>query len=143
MRRSYETQIDLDNEKSICKRIEAACGMHLRKMSIKYSLDFIGFRNGKAVAVIEVKKRHNSYSRYPTLILSLAKYNRGVEFYRVNDLKFIFCVQFEDGYFFYEYQNEDKFDVQIGGRTDRNDAEDIEPVVHIPIVRMKKLCDVK
>ena len=143
MRQIYETRSDLDNEKSICKRIEAACGLRLKKLSIKYNLDFIGFRNGKAVAVIEVKKRHNSYSRYPTLILSLAKYNRGVEFYRVNDLKFIFCVQFEDGYFFYEYQNEDKFNVQIGGRTDRNDAEDIEPVVHIPIVRMKKLCDVK
>tara|TARA_R110000823_G_C15652175_1_gene471096 strand:- start:1 stop:432 length:432 start_codon:yes stop_codon:yes gene_type:complete len=143
MRQIYETRSDLDNEKSICKMIEAACGLRLKKLSIKYNLDFIGFRNGKAVAVIEVKKRHNSYSRYPTLILSLAKYNRGVEFYRVNDLKFIFCVQFEDGYFFYEYQNEDKFDVQIGGRTDRNDAEDIEPVVHIPIVRMKKLCDVK
>ena len=142
MRQIYETRSDLDNEKSICKTIEAACGLRLKKLSIKYNLDFIGFRNGKAVAVIEVKKRHNSYSRYPTLILSLAKYNRGVEFYRVNDLKFIFCVQFEDGYFFYEYQNEDRFDVQIGGRTDRNDVEDIEPVMHIPIVRMKKLCDV-
>jgi len=143
MRRSYETQIDLDNEKSICEKIETACGMHLRKMSIKYSLDFIGFRNGKAVAVIEVKKRHNRYSKYPTVILSLAKWNRGVEFHRVNDLKFIFCVQFDDGYFFYEYQNDDKFNVEIGGRRDRNDDQDIEPVMHIPIVRMKKLCDVK
>ena len=43
MRQIYETQIDLDNEKSIRKTIETACGMHLRKMSIKYSLDFIGF----------------------------------------------------------------------------------------------------
>ena len=143
MRQIYETRIDLDNEKSICKTIEAACGLRLKKLSIKYNLDFIGFRNGKAVAVIEVKKRHNRYSKYPTVILSLAKYNRGVEFYQINDLKFIFCVQFEDGYFFYEYQNEDRFDVQIGGRTDRNDDQDIEPVMHIPIVRMKKLCDVK
>jgi len=143
MRQIYETQIDLDNEKSIRKTIETACGMHLRKMSIKYSLDFIGFRNGKAVAVIEVKKRHNRYSKYKTVILSLAKWNRGVEFHRVNDLKFIFCVQFDDGYFFYEYQNDDKFNVEIGGRRDRNDDQDIEPVIHIPIVRMKKLCDVK
>lgn len=139
MRQIYETSLDLENEKSIAEVIEDACDLSLRKLSMKYFLDFIAFRNGKAVAVVEVKKRHNNHDTYPTLILSLAKYNRGVEFYRVNGLKFIFAVQFDDGCFFYEYQDGDKFQVELGGRFDRSDAEDIEPVVHIPILRMKKI----
>jgi hypothetical protein len=106
---------------------------------MKYFVDFMGVRNGKVVAVIEVKRRNNEYKRYPTLILSLAKFNHGAEFYMVNGLKFIFAVQFDDGCYFYEYQNGDKFPVGFGGRTDRGDVEDIEPVVHIPIERMERL----
>ena len=139
MRKIYETQNDLSNEKSIAEVIQSVCNLSLRKLSMKYFLDFIAFRNKKAVAVVEVKKRNNNHDTYPTLILSLAKYNRGVEFFRVNGLKFIFAVQFNDGCFFYEYEDGDRFAVELGGRIDRKDAEDIEPVIHIPINRMKKL----
>ena len=139
MRQIYETQRDLDNEKSISGVIESVCNLSLKKMSMKYFVDFIALRNGKAVAVVEVKKRGNRHDAYPTLILSLAKYNRGVEFFKTNGLKFIFAVQFEDGCFFYEYEDADRFAVELGGRFDRNDAEDIEPVIHIPISRMKRL----
>lgn len=139
MRKIYETQYDLDNEKSISEVIQSVCNLSLRKLSMKYFIDFIAFRNKKAVAVVEVKKRNNNHDTYPTLILSLAKYNRGVEFFRVNGLKFIFAVQFNDGCFFYEYKDGDRFAIELGGRIDRKDAEDIEPVIHIPINRMKKL----
>lgn len=139
MRKIYETQYDLDNEKSISEVIQSVCNLSLRKLSMKYFIDFIAFRNKKAVAVVEVKKRNNNHDTYPTLILSLAKYNRGVEFFKVNGLKFIFAVQFNDGCFFYKYKDGDRFAIELGGRTDRKDAEDIEPVIHIPINRMKKL----
>ena len=139
MRKIYETQYDLDNEKSISEVIQSVCNLSLRKLSMKYFIDFIAFRNKKAVAVVEVKKRNNNHDTYPTLILSLAKYNRGVEFFKVNGLKFIFAVQFNDGCFFYKYKDGDRFAIELGGRIDRKDAEDIEPVIHIPINRMKKL----
>jgi len=139
LRKIYETQYDLDNEKSISEVIQSVCNLSLRKLSMKYFIDFIAFRNKKAVAVVEVKKRNNNHDTYPTLILSLAKYNRGVEFFKVNGLKFIFAVQFNDGCFFYKYKDGDRFAIELGGRTDRKDAEDIEPVIHIPINRMKKL----
>ena len=139
MRKIYETQYDLDNEKSISEVIQSVCNLSLRKLSMKYFIDFIAFRNKKAVAVVEVKKRNNNHDTYPTLILSLAKYNRGAEFYRVNGLKFIFAVQFTDGCFFYTHNDAARFAIALGGRTDRKDAEDIEPVIHIPINRMKKL----
>ena len=141
MRQIYETQSDLENEKSISQVIENLCNLSLRKLSMKCFIDFIAFRNKKAVAVVEVKKRNNNHDTYPTLILSLAKYNRGAEFYRVNGLKFIFAVQFTDGCFFYEYRDDDRFEVELGGRTDRKDTEDIEPVIHIPINRMKSLAN--
>tara|TARA_R110000803_G_scaffold209698_1_gene279845 strand:+ start:69 stop:488 length:420 start_codon:yes stop_codon:yes gene_type:complete len=139
LRKIYETQYDLDNEKSISEVIQSVCNLSLRKLSMKYFIDFIAFRNKKAVAVVEVKKRNNNHDTYPTLILSLAKYNRGVEFFKVNGLKFIFAVQFNDGCFFYKYKDGDRFAIELGGRIDRKDAEDIEPVIHIPINRMKKL----
>lgn len=136
----YESAEDLKNERSVAKKIATTYGLDLKKMHMKYSIDYMAFdKSGEAVAVIEVKRRKNKYKKYQSVILSLAKYNRGVEYDRANDLQFIFAVEFDDGCYIYEYQPGDLFRIQLGGRTDRNDKQDIEPVIHIPINRMNRL----
>ena len=48
---------------------------------------------------------------------------------------FLFAVQFNDGLYIHHGTHATLRHLQItfGGRTDRNDPEDIEPVVHIPV----------
>lgn len=136
----YETQKDLAHEKYVAKKIATAYGLRLQKMHKKLSIDFMAFnKSGLAVAVIEVKRRHSRHNKYPTIILSLMKFNRGVEFYRSNNLNFIFVVEFDDGIYAYQYLPDDIFKISFGGRTDRGDSQDMEPVIQIPINKMEKI----
>lgn len=137
----YESNEDLKNEKIIAETISNVFGMKLKKLHKKFAIDFMAFDlNGdNAVAVIEVKRRKNNHNKYSSVILSLTKFNRGIEFYQANDLAFIFVVQFDDGIFVYEYSPNDLLMIVFGGRTDRNDEQDFEPVVQIPINKMERL----
>ena len=145
----YETAKDLKHEKEIAKKIEEALSWRLHKLSKAYFLDFIAFskypKTMGLVAFIEVRKRNNHTNKYPTVILSLNKYLKGVFYAKTLGVKFLFVVQFHDGCFAYTYAEDADFEykalehIQIGGRTDRNDPQDVEPVIHIPIDKFKPI----
>ena len=137
----YETGKDLENEKIVADEIALAFDMILKKMHYKMAIDYMAFDalDIHALAVIEIKRRQVCSTKYQSVILSLAKFNKGIEFYKNNDLSFIFAVKFDDGIFTYEYSPDDFFMIVFGGRKDRNDPQDIEPVVHIPLHRMIKI----
>jgi hypothetical protein len=145
----YETEHDLKLEQAIANRIEQGFAWKLRKLSRKYYLDFMAFsktarwNEWKAVATIEVKRRNHPIHRYATVILSLAKYLKGVEYHDKLGLDFYFIVQFDNGCFKYKYHNGDgsRLQITMGGRTDRNDPADIEPVIHIPVDTMTPLLE--
>jgi len=136
----YETQKDLAHEKDVAKKIATTYGLDLHKLHMKHALDFMAFdKSGRAVAVFEIKRRHRNSYDSPYVILSLTKYNRGLEYDRINHLNFVFAVDFDDGLFVYENKHGDSFKIIFSGRTDRNDKQDLEPVVEIPISRMEKI----
>ena len=139
----YESKSDLAVERSLAARIQNNFSWSLKKLSRRYELDFIAFAGKKAVAFIEVKRRHNPVHHYETIILSLAKYIKGAQYQKTTGLKFLFIVEFDDGCFQYTYNENDgkDFKITMGGRTDRNDPEDIEPVIHIPVSKMTPLFD--
>ena len=61
----YESAEDLKNERSVAKKIATTYGLDLKKMHMKYSIDYMAFdKSGEAVAVIEVKRRKNKYKKY-------------------------------------------------------------------------------
>lgn len=137
MRPLYETDKDFENEKRIKRQIEQEKEWKLTKLPKRYYLDFFAFtpRFGQLIAVLEVKRRHNTHDKYPDVILSLAKYMKGAEYADALNVDFLFVVQFNDGLYIHEGGSLTLQHLQItfGGRTDRNDPEDIEPVVHIPV----------
>tara|TARA_R110002110_G_scaffold84817_1_gene220549 strand:- start:537 stop:983 length:447 start_codon:yes stop_codon:yes gene_type:complete len=136
MRPLYETSKDFENEKNIQNVIEEKTSWRLTKLPKRYYLDFLAFNsNGNTEAVIEVKRRHNNHDKYEDVILSLAKYMQGLEYATTLGVAFLFAVEFNDGYYihFSSSDNLKHFKITMGGRRDRQDPEDIEPVVHIPI----------
>ena len=137
MRPLYETDKDFDNEKRIKRQIEQKKEWKLTKLPKRYYLDFFAFtpQFGQLTAVLEVKRRHNTHDKYPDVILSLAKYIKGIEYGDALSVDFLFAVQFNDGLYIHNGTHATLRHLQItfGGRTDRNDPEDIEPVVHIPV----------
>ena len=128
----YESQSDRDAEESIIQYACTKWKSHYHKLPISYNLDYAIIQDGQIKAYIETKRRHNNHDKYPTIFVSMHK----VMTARQLLLPSYFLVGWNDriGY----VSLTDKPDIQtIGGRTDRNDSADIEPMAHFNINRIK------
>lgn len=136
----YESGQDRLNEKGVSERLTEAWGVEFHKMPISYYLDYLVTKNGDAVGVAEVKCRKCRHDQYPTLMLSLAKWNHGIDYVRKNGVSFLVVASYLDGLWRYLYDPEDDFSIKWGGRTAHTrDNADIEPVIHILASKMKKV----
>ena len=132
MRPKYETTTDLRNEFNVASEYAASFGCSVVKMPMQYRIDFaIVDASQNVLAFIEVKRRLNNMNAYSTCILSLSKVMAAIEMRKTTKKNCYFLVAWNDATGIVELT--DKYDVKIGGRKDRNDWQDIEPVVHIPV----------
>ena len=80
-----------------------------------------------------MKCRTNPKDKYPTYMLSLDKWLAGMNMHLFGGLPFVLVVQWSDCIGFLKCVNAIKhITIDMGGRKDRNDSQDIEPVVYIP-----------
>jgi hypothetical protein len=140
MRQQYESQQDLHNEQTVSGVLQQAWKIAVHKLPISYKVDFVAMREGKAKAVIEIKSRKAKHDQYPTLLLSLSKWNHGIDYVKCNGLDFLIVAQYEDGIYYHKYSDDDEFDIRWGGRTSKTrGSADVEPVIHIPTSVMRKV----
>ncbi len=133
----YETQKDVDSERKVMDHITSMFrqGVLYSKLPKAYQVDYGVYdkvRRGRLLMLCEIKTRDINRNTYPDLILSAHKmhalinwHTRGVPtrlLYRVNDGLFSYSVT--------DAAND--LVISEGGRKDRNDWQDIEPVYHIP-----------
>jgi len=104
-----------------------------------YYIDWVFLRNQKPVAIAEVKCRTNPREQYPTLMLSLAKWMHGKQLAKELAVPFLVVIKWTDGIFWHEVTDKSLISHGFGGRTDRNDDQDVEPVVYIPINLFRKI----
>mgnify|MGYP003630902216 CR=1 FL=1 len=133
MRPTYESSQDLRNEQDIILTFTNYFGGHLTpvKMPKQYRLDYCLVYGDVIKAFAEVKKRKNPKDKYETYIISLSKVMTAKSIKRDTGLDALIIVEWEDciGY----TQLDGDWIIKTGGRVDRNDWQDIEPVVHIPV----------
>lgn len=134
MRPRYERPRDLVNERKVAERM-AQRGIELRKLPISYRLDFAMFRDGKLRGFAEVKTRNNRHDTYPTLMISLGKVMAARQLAEVSETRSVLLVQYLDGLYWCNFAS--PFEVAMGGRWDRGDDDDVEPVAHFPIEAFK------
>tara|TARA_Y100001963_G_C6608772_1_gene366047 strand:+ start:313 stop:744 length:432 start_codon:yes stop_codon:yes gene_type:complete len=141
LRTYYENNATLKNESKFKERIMAAWDCDLKKMHYHHIIDFMLTRNRVAKAWVEVKCLNKTRNQYPYTILSLSKFMKGVEYYNVTGLPFIFATRLKDEDMYYRYNPEHpKFEIIWGGRTKQTrDKYDIEPVIQIPMVFFKEI----
>jgi hypothetical protein len=85
--------------------------------------------------VIEVKKRNNTHDKYPTTMVGENKFIKAKEYYD-KGYNILFCFEFTDGLYYYEYCDE-KLEVKIGGRRDR-DRPEFKNYIYIDVKKLKK-----
>jgi hypothetical protein len=141
MRPTYETAADRQNEKRVAQKAAATWGeCWAVKLPKQYRADFAFVDSKEAVlAWCEVKCRTNPHDRYPTYMLSLAKWMEAERMAESSGLPFYLLVEFTDGVYYLRVKKIDGLTVKMGGRTDRGDAQDVEPTIHIPIKHFKPL----
>ena len=128
MRPLYETQEDLDREREAIMALCAKTSSLPIKLPIAAHADYLMSRDGEAKAVAEVKCRKNARLTYDTYMLSKHKYE-GLLSWANYGLTPILLVSWTDAIGYLKLPC--PHDIAIGGRRDRGDAQDIEPVVHI------------
>lgn len=131
-RPTYETKQDVVNEYSVIDKIRMKWNVTARKMPPFYQVDWALMRGTKVHAFVEIKCRKNKRSQYATLMLSLHKWLNGMRLSQETGIPFLLIVRWEDGIYYLKPRFDLKPEVAVGGRTDRDDPDDMEPVVLIP-----------
>lgn len=129
----YETQSDVLRETDFSLIISKKFNCTLSKLPMRYGLDFTAMRDGRAVSFIETKVRTNAVSAYSTYMLSVGKFTHADALTRSTGLPCFLCVMWSDAWGYTPLRANPGFEVAFGGRSDRGDAQDMEPVFLIPM----------
>lgn len=130
----YETQLDKTREAAAIQLAASRWRASPVKLPMQYRIDYALMRDDRIAALAEVKCRDVDASQYPSLMLSLAKWQAGIALAGLLRVPFIIVASYADGARFVKVNELDAAAVTFGfgGRNDRNDEQDMEPVVYIP-----------
>ena len=132
-RQLYENKKSLGIETKFATWIQDIWKCQLNKLPISYALDYLAFRDEEAVSFVELKNRKCNKDTYPTYMISLSKLLKAKDYKRNLGLSSMLCVSWQDQKGWLNLTNLTDFKIGFGGRYDRNDWQDVEPVIYIPI----------
>lgn len=133
-RTQYESDEDRKNERALADFLESLWSCRFDKLPKSYILDFAAVRGGEVVSWHEIKCRKTvPQTRFPTYIVALKKIVAAREYAEATGLPSFLTVEWSDSVGTVEISGSTIFSVAMGGRRDRGDSADIEPLTHIPI----------
>lgn len=135
MRLRYETASDRSAEREVAALIASRWSCTPVKLNDAYQLDYALLRDDKVAAWAEVKCRGKRYSTY---MLSLHKHIAARELSAAARCPALLVVRWPDWVGYLDLSAEPD-SVRMGGRTDRGDWQDIEPVAHFDVTRFRVL----
>jgi len=124
----YETRQDRDNERDVALALSRAWGCEVRQLPRMYPCDLVAYRGGAAKALIEVKRRNITLGQYPTLHIGLGKI-ASLTNLQATGLQVFLVAALDDAILWHRIRP--PYPVVHGGRTDRGDSADQEPVCEI------------
>jgi hypothetical protein len=130
MRPLYESSKDLSNELRVSNILKECWNAEFVKLPMAYHVDWAVVRGAEIKAFAEFKRRHNPKDRYPTFMISLNKWKHGREIGKELGVPFLIIVEWDDGLYYCDTEAVART-YGFGGRSDRGDSQDQEPVVFI------------
>lgn len=132
MRPIYETQADRGREALVARRMADAFGCSMRKLQPRDAFDFAAMRGDRIVGFVEIKVRANPMGQYSTYMISMTKLATAHAIFSATKTPCVLAVQWTDALGYIKMNGID-VTLKMGGRSDRNDPQDTEPVCHIDI----------
>jgi|14_taG_2_1085336.scaffolds.fasta_scaffold09113_7 hypothetical protein len=137
MRPIYETEKDLRNEVTLSDLVSERWKCSMQKLQPRDRFDYAAVRSGKVMSFIEMKTRTNPMMKYPTYMISMTKVINAKITNMATGIPCFLIVKWSD-YAGYVSIDNIETTVTMGGRTDRSDPQDVEPVCHINLSYFKK-----
>jgi len=135
----YENANTLKHESTFAVDLARAWRCLLVKVPVKYCIDMLAMRNGSPVAWVELKNRDTSSNAFGEYMLSLGKWKAGRELATATSLPFMLAVRWNDGDTCVRLDGETKIRLGFGGRADRGDWQDQEPMAFIPMKSFQRI----
>jgi len=133
LRPKYETEEDRNREavvlSSVCRSWECAA----YKLPDRYEFDYLLMRKKEGKAWLEIKVRTNERDDYPDYMISFAKLLAARRLSEASGLPSFLLVQWLRRKGLIRLDNIKNFRLSMGGRSDRGDVQDLEPVIFIPM----------
>lgn len=139
MRPEYEREAHREAERAAKALIEQHANIELHKSPRYYHIDYFATRKGSdsVVGWLEVRGKQFSKNSFPTFYTSIEKFIAVSRMGHITKRPAIIVAQWTDfiGFCECDWKDASLFDIRLGGRTtnSRGDAQDIEPVIHIPV----------
>jgi len=133
----YETKDDVNAEDAVAAVAGPILNCTFKKLSeIHYGVDF-AMRQGRLFfGYAEVKRRRIKHHDFTTYVVSMAKFTWGLALADRAAVPFVLLVQYDDALVCYDataIAAAGLVTVEMGGRSDRGDPKDIEPMAHMPV----------
>jgi hypothetical protein len=135
MRPTYETTVNLQTETAVAAQLQQLWECRFVKTPKFYEFDYAIESEDEVKAFCEIKVRGK---HYPTLLLSLHKWQQGLMTAENTGLPFLLIAKTPEGIFWHQITKK-PYRIVVGGRKDRGDEQDIEPCVLIPFDDMTKV----
>jgi len=144
MRPTYENKQSLDAERKTVETLSKMWKVRFIKMPISYHLDYSMVQKDSVVGFAEVKVRTNPITQYDTYMIALSKVLKARQLSEATKKPSILIVNWRiinkdptknDCIGWINFKRE--FELGFGGRKDRNDWQDQEPVALYPISMFK------
>ena len=122
--------------------LEAKWNCTLHKVPLKYQVDWLAMRGKDPMAFVEFKHRNKlSINAYPRYMISLDKWMKAKQLCKEVEIPFIMVITFTEGTYYGVFAHNGLHDVTygFGGRYDRGDAQDVEPMIYLPLKKFMKI----
>jgi hypothetical protein len=138
----YESKVDLTHETKMKTFLETKWNCTLNKLPLKYQLDWMAMRGRDPMGFVEFKHREKlSIDAYPRYMISLDKWMKAKQLCKEVEIPFIMVITFTEGTYYGVFAHNGLHDVTygFGGRYDRGDAQDVEPMIYLPLKKFQKI----
>ncbi len=139
-RSQHETPQDRTRAAVVVAQLEDQWSVNAVKLHSHQRINYALLRDNDVQAMLEIKIRRCTVGRFAETMISLDKFNAGVDYWQKNGIPFLIAFQFSDKLLYYRHNQSNPVSYEHGGRTtDTRDAGDIELVAMIPTYLLRSV----
>ena len=134
MARWRETEKDRKNQRQALIKIESLFGWDIDELNVRYTADWLAFKDAKEVALVEYKRRNYSHDQFPTIFLELQKYTFSSLYANALQIPFVYVNEFDDKIGTITPTARDVLESKVGVESSmyRDDINDTYVMIHLP-----------